>query len=403
MKTTGLWAMKIRAAGNKDYQLEPVVAAIQADARAGLQAEVERLREVLRHTHEDYCIEAYAGRGLHAPECLLFEVAESVAGEQPGAGAAKEAAGEPITACPVGSGQTSRPSFEEWHARECGAGTVNGVKASCAGNIRWTTRESAGRTCREVYEQEQAAAVQPDSGAGVAPGSGQPPPYCIAGDHEPDAAAVVVSGVCIHCWQDQARIANARAEHAESRVRDLLAACEEKQESLDARTADLEAERSARAGVNMAWAMDYSAMVTQRDIARAELARVREAMPSAGMLRNVAAVLKDYQYHDADALRDAASRIEALGEPERSSAPEAVGPCPHGRDPWDRCEECGRYSSLREALADYRARREARPDPERAAVEEALREAREKVDARYEIGAILALLRAVEALARRRP
>lgn len=41
-----------------------------------LRAEVERLRSVLRWTHETYCTEAWTSRGLHAPECLLYEIGE---------------------------------------------------------------------------------------------------------------------------------------------------------------------------------------------------------------------------------------------------------------------------------------------------------------------------------------
>lgn len=82
--------------------------------------------------------------------------------------------------------------------------------------------------------------------------------------------------------------------------------------------------------------------------------------------------------------------------------------CPHGRDPWDRCDECGTFTSLREAMAKYRERREAEPDP----VAVALREAREMYELAKKQGipavvvtahdaAIGALIRAVEALERR--
>jgi hypothetical protein len=36
--------------------------------------ELTRLREVIKHTHINYCTEAYTSRGLHAPECLLYEL-----------------------------------------------------------------------------------------------------------------------------------------------------------------------------------------------------------------------------------------------------------------------------------------------------------------------------------------
>lgn len=39
-----------------------------------LQAEVDRLRAVLRHTHTNYCTAAWTDRDLHAPECLLYEI-----------------------------------------------------------------------------------------------------------------------------------------------------------------------------------------------------------------------------------------------------------------------------------------------------------------------------------------
>lgn len=39
-----------------------------------LEAELLRLRSVLRQTHVNHCTEAWTGRGLHAPECLLYEV-----------------------------------------------------------------------------------------------------------------------------------------------------------------------------------------------------------------------------------------------------------------------------------------------------------------------------------------
>ena len=38
------------------------------------QAEVERLRGVLRSTHGTYCTADWTERGLHAPECLLHEL-----------------------------------------------------------------------------------------------------------------------------------------------------------------------------------------------------------------------------------------------------------------------------------------------------------------------------------------
>lgn len=37
--------------------------------------ELDRLRAVILSTHETYCNEMYTSRGLHAPECLLHEIA----------------------------------------------------------------------------------------------------------------------------------------------------------------------------------------------------------------------------------------------------------------------------------------------------------------------------------------
>ena len=48
--------------------------------RDGLRAEVERLRNAIRHTHESYCAADWTDRGLHAPECLLYELEP---GEEP--------------------------------------------------------------------------------------------------------------------------------------------------------------------------------------------------------------------------------------------------------------------------------------------------------------------------------
>lgn len=52
-----------------EFELGPSVA-------ERLVAEVERLRAVLRWTHTTYCTEAWTDRGLHAPECLLYEIGE---------------------------------------------------------------------------------------------------------------------------------------------------------------------------------------------------------------------------------------------------------------------------------------------------------------------------------------
>lgn len=40
------------------------------------RAEVERLRQVLRWTHETHCTSDWTDRGRHAPECLLYEIEE---------------------------------------------------------------------------------------------------------------------------------------------------------------------------------------------------------------------------------------------------------------------------------------------------------------------------------------
>jgi len=41
---------------------------------AELEAENERLSTAIRQTHTNYCTEAWTDRGLHAPECLLYEL-----------------------------------------------------------------------------------------------------------------------------------------------------------------------------------------------------------------------------------------------------------------------------------------------------------------------------------------
>lgn len=43
------------------------------DELESLRREVERLRGVLRTTHEHHCVDDYTKRGMHAPECLLHE------------------------------------------------------------------------------------------------------------------------------------------------------------------------------------------------------------------------------------------------------------------------------------------------------------------------------------------
>ena len=43
---------------------------------AKLRAEIERLRGILRQTHTAYCTSDWTDRGLHAPECLLYEIEE---------------------------------------------------------------------------------------------------------------------------------------------------------------------------------------------------------------------------------------------------------------------------------------------------------------------------------------
>lgn len=39
-----------------------------------LEAELLRLRAVVKQTHANYCTEAWTDRGLHAPECLAYEM-----------------------------------------------------------------------------------------------------------------------------------------------------------------------------------------------------------------------------------------------------------------------------------------------------------------------------------------
>jgi hypothetical protein len=37
-------------------------------------AEIRRLRDVIEMTHTLHCTPAWTDRGLHAPECLLYEI-----------------------------------------------------------------------------------------------------------------------------------------------------------------------------------------------------------------------------------------------------------------------------------------------------------------------------------------
>lgn len=39
-----------------------------------LRARVDDLEAAIRWTHDTYCDESWTGRGLHAPECLLYEL-----------------------------------------------------------------------------------------------------------------------------------------------------------------------------------------------------------------------------------------------------------------------------------------------------------------------------------------
>jgi hypothetical protein len=45
-----------------------------ADQRDAALQEIERLRAVLAATHRIYCTATYTDRGMHAPECLLYEI-----------------------------------------------------------------------------------------------------------------------------------------------------------------------------------------------------------------------------------------------------------------------------------------------------------------------------------------
>lgn len=58
-------------------EIVPLVPAATTKERDSLIAEVERLRNCLRWTHETYCTSAYTNRGLHAPECMLYEVEDN--------------------------------------------------------------------------------------------------------------------------------------------------------------------------------------------------------------------------------------------------------------------------------------------------------------------------------------
>jgi len=44
------------------------------DAAEKMIDEITRLREVIKSTHTTYCTHDWTSRGLHAPECLLYEL-----------------------------------------------------------------------------------------------------------------------------------------------------------------------------------------------------------------------------------------------------------------------------------------------------------------------------------------
>jgi hypothetical protein len=54
---------------NLKYAIEKVL-----DELTRLREVIKDLREVIEDTHTKYCTEAYTGRGLHASECLLYEL-----------------------------------------------------------------------------------------------------------------------------------------------------------------------------------------------------------------------------------------------------------------------------------------------------------------------------------------
>ena len=121
----------------------------------------------------EYFLPALARRGLAIVRMSSHPISnvkstdgsDAVAG--PAGQAAVSLAGAVAPVSPGESGETLRSSFEEWHAREC-PGLRNpriGTKYACdcrenAGpwakdaKLSWIPWRFAGRTCREVWEQE---------------------------------------------------------------------------------------------------------------------------------------------------------------------------------------------------------------------------------------------------------
>jgi len=65
-----VWSRAIEEPDDTEFMLYA-----RACARiAELEAENERLSTAIRQTHTNYCTEAWTDRGLHAPECLLYEL-----------------------------------------------------------------------------------------------------------------------------------------------------------------------------------------------------------------------------------------------------------------------------------------------------------------------------------------
>ena len=54
----------------EDFGCDEVLASLRKRLAAA-ESEAERLRDVLRQTHANYCDSAWTDRGLHAPECLI--------------------------------------------------------------------------------------------------------------------------------------------------------------------------------------------------------------------------------------------------------------------------------------------------------------------------------------------
>ena len=172
---------------------------------------------------------AHRSGAVHQPPAQASEsglLHPSPSSEAGGVGSCVTPMGNVVRVAADGPAQPP-PTFEEWHAREESCPAFG--EGACDGTLKWEMypfkfRRSpaeaarcerfAGKACREVYASEVAPpSAPPEPEEGVA--------HCSAGDHY--VTGLLLNGVCIGCWRDQARIANAQSEAAHERVRELRA------------------------------------------------------------------------------------------------------------------------------------------------------------------------------------